>query len=290
MPPSKSSSRKKNKGKERKAKKERHNQAKAEYHSGRGCLSDAQVDYLSRGGLSGYGHGGPIGFSPLTPDEVEITKMKELKQAREKLSRSLEERDRAKKEVVKPLSLQDRKKLCDAVVILPEDAKSVAIKMIDHGIGIDSNMVSNQAKRVSEWGTGIDPIRFAAIGWPVFPKLYLRSILTTLIDKVIKIDKEEANGLFSSPTLPTLGTIPNYKSHILNPMDYTTMKKKLERGDYISAQSMQKDFILINDNCLKSVVSVSDSYIVREAQRQTLMRPLLLMDAAKEKSFFICEE
>lgn len=285
MPPYKSSSRKKSKGKERKAKKERLDQAR------RGCLSDAQVDYLSRGGLSGHGHGGPIGFSSLTPDEVEMSKMKELKQAREKLSRSLEERDRAKKkEVVKPLSIQDRKKLSDAVVVLPEDTKSAAITMIDHGIGIDSNMISNQAKRVSEWGTGIDPIRFAAIGWPVFPKLYLRSILTTFIDKVIKIDKEEANGLFSSPTLPTLGTIPNYKSHILNPMDYTTMKKKLERGEYSSAQSMQKDFILMNENCLKSIVSVSDSYILREAQRQTLMRPLLLIDAAKEKSFFICEE
>lgn len=140
--------------------------------------------------------------------------MEDLKRAREKLSHSLEERDCANKEVAKTLSLQDRKKLCDAVVILPDDAKSAAIKMIDHDIGIDSNMVSKQAKRVSEWGTGIDPIRFAAIGWPVFPKKYLRSILTTLIDKVIKIDKEEANGLFSSPTLPTLGTIPNYNKVI----------------------------------------------------------------------------
>ena len=88
------------------------------------------------------------------------------------------------------------------------------------------------------------------------------------------------------------------------------MKKKLENGEYRSAQAMQKDFILIMQNCLAVCYflffsyillfriayyyselpsffllilkyNTKDSDIVKEAKRQTLMRPKLLKDAGK---------
>jgi len=64
-----------------------------------------------------------------------------------------------------------------------------------------------------------------------------------------------------------------------------TMKLKLENGEYRSAQAMQKDFSLVNANCLQFNAQNSD--IVREAQRQTLMRPKLLKDAALKNLLFI---
>jgi hypothetical protein len=67
-----------------------------------------------------------------------------------------------------------------------------------------------------------------------------------------------------------------------------TMKEKLARGEYRSAQAMQKDFALVNTNCLQ--FNAQDSDIVREAQRQTLMRPKLLKEAALKNLLFICDE
>ena len=67
-----------------------------------------------------------------------------------------------------------------------------------------------------------------------------------------------------------------------------TMKNKLEQGAYRSAQAMQKDFALVNANCVQ--FNAQDSDIVREAQRQTLMRPKLLKEAALKNLLFICDE
>ncbi len=55
-----------------------------------------------------------------------------------------------------------------------------------------------EAKRRREWGTGKDDVAFAALPWPVFPRHAVTEVLSTLIDKVIKIDKSK-HGLFSSP-------------------------------------------------------------------------------------------
>lgn len=66
------------------------------------------------------------------------------------------------------------------------------------------------------------------------------------------------------------------------------MKEKLERGEYRSVQGMQKDFVLVMQNCLH--FNAPDSDIVRDAQQQTLMRPKLLKEAALKNNLFICDE
>jgi len=66
------------------------------------------------------------------------------------------------------------------------------------------------------------------------------------------------------------------------------MKSKLARGEYRSAQGMQKDFILIMQNCLQ--FNAVDSDIVKEARRQALSMPGLLRSAATTHNLFISED
>jgi hypothetical protein len=165
-----------------------------------------------------------------------------------------------------------------------------------------------QVKLRREWGAGKDPIKLAGMPWPVFPRTSLMQVLGTLIDEVIKIDKAKG-GIFCDPV--PKDEFPEYYEVIKQPMDYGesskalnlsilcvhdmsytalfagtgTMKLKLENGEYRSAQAMQKDFSLVNANCLQFNAQNSD--IVREAQRQTLMRPKLLKDAALKNLLFI---
>jgi len=62
----------------------------------------------------------------------------------------------------------------------------------------------------------------------------------------------------------------------------------LENGEYRSAQSMQKDFILIMQNCVK--FNAADSDVVKEARQQTLMRPTALKNAAIKHKLFLAED
>lgn len=71
-------------------------------------------------------------------------------------------------------------------------------------------------------------------------------------------------------------------------MDYGTMRKKLQNGEYRSAQSMQKDFILILQNCRKFNSNASE--IVTEARQQHLMRPEILKRAATKHDLFLGED
>ena len=118
-----------------------------------------------------------------------------------------------------------------------------------------------------------------------FQGILFSDVLTTLLDEVTKID-EEAGGMFSVPV--PKDSFPDYYELIDTPMDYGTMRKKLENGEYRSALIMQKDFVLIMQNCL--AYNTKDSDIVKEAKRQTLMRPKLLKEAALENNLFIHED
>ena len=142
-----------------------------------------------------------------------------------------------------------------------------------------------EALRRREWGHGKDEMAAAALPWPVFPRNSVSDVLTTLLDEVIKID-EEAGGMFSVPV--PKDDFPDYYELIDTPMDYGTMRKKLENGEYRSALIMQKDFVLIMQNCL--AYNTKDSNIVKEAKRQTLMRPKLLKEAALKNNLFIHED
>ena len=141
------------------------------------------------------------------------------------------------------------------------------------------------ANRRRAWGVGDDSATAAGRAWPVFPRHLVKNVLTTIIDKVLKYDKQKG-GVFSVPV--PKDEFPEYYEQIKKPMDYGTMKTKLEDGEYRSAQSMQKDFVLIMQNCRTFNADSSD--IVREARAQHLLRPKFLKEASAEHNLFLAED
>lgn len=142
-----------------------------------------------------------------------------------------------------------------------------------------------EVKQRREWGAGKSQTKVASMPWPVFPRNTVSKVLGTLIDESIKID-QEGLGIFSVPV--PRDEFPEYYELIKNPMDYGTMKEKVQSGEYRSAQQMQKDFALVMENCRQ--FNAPDSDIVKEAMRQVLMRPKLLKEAALKNNLFISEE
>lgn len=144
---------------------------------------------------------------------------------------------------------------------------------------------SKEAKRRRAWATDVDAATAAGLTWPVLPRTSVVDVLASLIDEVIKQD-EIKGGVFSEPV--SRKDFPEYYEQIENPMDYGTMRKKLQNGEYRSAQAMQKDFIVVMQNCLK--FNAPDSDIVQEARQQTLMRPGMLREAALKHNLFLAED
>ncbi len=142
-----------------------------------------------------------------------------------------------------------------------------------------------EVKQRREWGAGKSQTKAASMPWPVFPRKAVSKVLGSLIDECIKID-QEGLGIFSVPV--PRDEFPEYYEQIKSPMDYGTMKQKLENGEYRSAQQMQRDFVLVIENCRQ--FNAPDSDIVKEAMRQVLMRPKLLKEAALKNNLFISEE
>lgn len=141
------------------------------------------------------------------------------------------------------------------------------------------------ANRRRLWTADDDAATAAGRAWPVFPRPLVKKVLTTVLDKILKYD-EEKGGVFSVPV--PKDDFPEYYKQIKKPMDYGTMKTKLEDGEYRSAQAMQKDFILIMQNC--RTFNADSSAIVREARAQHLMRPKFLKEAATLHNLFLAED
>ena len=166
-----------------------------------------------------------------------------------------------------------------------EDWSDVAEDLYDAGPTKKDRISAKEARRRRQWLAGDDDATAAGCAWPVFPRHMVSKILRTVLDEMTKHD-DSRGGTFSEPV--SKEDFPDYYEQIENPMDYGTMKKKLENGEYRSAQAMQKDFILILQNCRKYNDKKSD--IVKEAFDQHVMRPKLLLDAASKHGLFIAED
>ena len=142
-----------------------------------------------------------------------------------------------------------------------------------------------EAARRRTWASDKDATVAARRMWPSFPRLIVSKVLSTMMDAMIKYDSTKG-GVFSEPV--PRDEYPEYYEMVTNPMDYGTMKTKIESGEYRSAQAMQKDLTLVMQNCLK--FNAVDSDIVKEAKKQMLMGPKLLRDAAVKHGLFIAED
>lgn len=142
-----------------------------------------------------------------------------------------------------------------------------------------------EARRRRQWAADGDAATAAGRAWPALPRTEVAKVLGSLLDQVMKYD-DSKGGIFSVPV--PRDEFPEYYDQIKTPMDYGTMKKKLDSGEYRSAQAMQKDFILVMQNCLK--FNAADSEIVQEARQQALMRPNMLREAATKHDLFLSED
>jgi len=153
-------------------------------------------------------------------------------------------------------------------------------------LGRNKNLISRkEARRRRAWAADDDAATAAGRPWPVFPRHSVSKVLTTVLEEVMKYD-DSKGGVFSVPV--PRDDFPEYYEQIKKPMDYGTMKEKLENGEYRSAQAMQKDFILVMQNCLTFNSPKSD--IVKDARQQALMRPDILRKAAEKHDLFLSED
>ncbi|CAG8525048.1 2484_t:CDS:10 [Diversispora eburnea] len=72
----------------------------------------------------------------------------------------------------------------------------------------------------------------------------LKTILIKLVDS---FDKKDAYGFFLEPVDTSIVT--DYLSVIKNPMDFGTMRKKIEKNEYTSIDQFKDDFELVCNNC-----------------------------------------
>ncbi|XP_023397783.2 bromodomain-containing protein 1 isoform X2 [Loxodonta africana] len=84
----------------------------------------------------------------------------------------------------------------------------------------------------------------------------LRSVLDQLQEK-------DPARIFAQPV--SLKEVPDYLDHIAHPMDFATMRKRLEAQGYRTLTEFEEDFNLIVDNCMK--YNAKDTVFYRAAVR-----------------------
>ncbi|XP_048355623.1 bromodomain-containing protein 1 isoform X3 [Sphaerodactylus townsendi] len=84
----------------------------------------------------------------------------------------------------------------------------------------------------------------------------LRSVLDQLQEK-------DSARIFAQPV--NLKEVPDYLDHIKNPMDFSTMRKRLDAQGYKNLTEFEEDFNLIIDNCMK--YNAKDTIFYRAAVR-----------------------
>jgi hypothetical protein len=77
-------------------------------------------------------------------------------------------------------------------------------------------------------------------------------------------DADEPYGLFQQPV--TEVDVPGYSQVILAPMDFATIRSRLERRLYRELSEVANDVFLCYDNC--EHFNADDSVFYQEAQRQ----------------------
>ncbi|KAG8978919.1 hypothetical protein FRB94_012613 [Tulasnella sp. JGI-2019a] len=95
------------------------------------------------------------------------------------------------------------------------------------------------------------PIQYDVYGFPIFPAPKgppKPKPLVEVIQRLLaRIKKKDDYGIFHEPVDTT--AVPTYTDIIKNPMDLSTMKKKLDTGLYRTFQQFSDDFNLMISNC-----------------------------------------
>ncbi|XP_037016060.2 bromodomain-containing protein 1 isoform X1 [Artibeus jamaicensis] len=107
----------------------------------------------------------------------------------------------------------------------------------------------------------------------------LRSVLDQLQDK-------DPARIFAQPV--SLKEVPDYLDHIKQPMDFATMRKRLEAQGYRSLLEFEEDFDLIVDNCMR--YNAKDTVFYRAAVRLRDQGGVVLRQARRQADSIGFEE
>ncbi|XP_030523758.2 uncharacterized protein LOC115736279 [Rhodamnia argentea] len=86
-----------------------------------------------------------------------------------------------------------------------------------------------------------------------------KKLLVFILDR---LQKKDSYGVFSEPVDPE--ELPDYHDIIKNPMDFGTVKKKLDEGAYTNLEQFEKDVFLICSNAMK--YNAPDTVFFRQAR------------------------
>ncbi|TRY82279.1 hypothetical protein DNTS_009381 [Danionella cerebrum] len=103
-----------------------------------------------------------------------------------------------------------------------------------------------------------------------FPVL-LRAVLDQLQEK------DQAK-IFAQPV--NVQEVPDYLDHIKQPMDFSTMRKRIDGHEYMSLDEFEDDFNLVINNCLK--YNAKDNYFYRAGVRMRDHGGVILRRTRKE--------
>ncbi|XP_076589329.1 bromodomain-containing protein 1-like isoform X2 [Chaetodon auriga] len=101
--------------------------------------------------------------------------------------------------------------------------------------------------------------------------ILLRAVLSQLQEK-------DHYSIFAQPV--SIKEVPDYLDHIKNPMDFFTMRKRIDAHDYRSLDDFEDDFNLIISNCMS--YNAKDTFFYKAAQRMQDHGGVILRRARRE--------
>ncbi|XP_060044793.1 bromodomain-containing protein 1 isoform X2 [Erinaceus europaeus] len=103
--------------------------------------------------------------------------------------------------------------------------------------------------------------------------------LTVLLRSVLdQLQEKDPARIFAQPV--SLKEVPDYLDHIKHPMDFSTMRKRLEAQGYKNLTEFEEDFDLIVDNCMK--YNAKDTVFYRAAVRLRDQGGVVLRQARRQ--------
>ncbi|XP_063783195.1 bromodomain-containing protein 1 isoform X2 [Pseudophryne corroboree] len=103
--------------------------------------------------------------------------------------------------------------------------------------------------------------------------------LTVLLRSLLEqLQEKDPAHIFAHPV--NLSEVPDYMDHIKHPMDFSTMKKRLEDQRYRNLNEFEEDFNLIIENCMK--YNAKDTIFFRAAIRLRDQGGVVLRQARRD--------
>nr|SVE73492.1 EOG090X04G3 [Daphnia atkinsoni] len=123
----------------------------------------------------------------------------------------------------------------------PRPILKISTASLDSGTG--SNLSASLATRVQHTSPGAAPLRTSLR--PRQERPALQKLLELLLPN---LEQKDPRQFFAWPVTDSIA--PNYSSIITKPMDFSTMKQKIEDNQYKTLQELTDDFVLMCNNAM----------------------------------------